>query len=110
MKAQVLIVHAYNTLPIENWYQWLEKILRDQGYDAKVLTLPTPSAPSEKEWVDSIKKAHTKNPIVFIGHSLGCRAILAYIDQYGVSAERVVLVACPMFWEGITETRPPLKA
>ena len=110
MKTQVLICHAYNTLPTENWYQWLEKVLRSRGYDAKVLKLPDPNAPSEKEWVASVRKAHSASPVIFVGHSLGCRAILAYINQYDVSAERVVLVACPMFWEGIIETRPPLKA
>ena len=110
MKAQVLICHAYNTLPTENWYTWLEKILRERGYDAKVLELPNPSAPSEKEWVESIKKAHSQNPVILVGHSLGCRATLAYINQYNTPVERVVLVACPMFWEGIIETRPPLKA
>jgi predicted alpha/beta hydrolase family esterase len=110
MKAQVLICHSYNTLPTENWYTWLEKILRDRRYDAKVLDLPNPSAPSEKEWIECIKAAHTSNPVVLIGHSLGCCAIAAYINQYNVPVERAVLVACPMFWEGIIETRPPLGA
>lgn len=110
MKAQVLICHAYNTLPTENWYIWLERILRERGYEAKALELPNPSAPSEKEWVESIKAAHSSNPVILVGHSLGCRAILAYINQYNIPAEQVVLVACPMFWEGIIETRPPLKA
>lgn len=109
MKVQVLICHAYNTLPSENWYKWLEKILRDRGYDAKVVELPNPSAPMEKGWVQAIKEAHTGNPVILVGHSLGCRAMLAYISQYNILTERVVLVACPMFWEGIIETRPPLK-
>ncbi len=109
---QVLICPAYNTLPTENWYKWLEKILRDRGYDAKVLELPNINAPSEKEWVECIKAAHnnTSSPVILVGHSLGCCAILAYINQYNIPAERVVLVAYPMFWEGIIETRPALKA
>ncbi|MDP2641601.1 MAG: alpha/beta hydrolase [Candidatus Yanofskybacteria bacterium] len=110
MKAQILICHAYNTLPTENWYLWLEKILCSRGYDAKVLELPNPSAPSEKEWIKCIKQAHTTNPVILIGHSLGCRAILTYINQYSIPTKRVILVACPMFWDGIIETRPPLKA
>lgn len=107
---QVLICHAYNTLPSENWYKWLENILRERGYDAKVIEFPNPSAPSEKEWVESIKSAHSRNTLILVGHSLGCRAILAYINQYNVQVAHVILVGCPMFWEGIIETRPPLKA
>ena len=110
MKPQVIICPAYNTLPTENWYKWLEKILRDRGYDVRVLELPNRSSPSEKEWVEAIRKAHSGNPVIFVGHSLGCCAILAYISQYNIPAERVVLVAYPMFWEGIIETRPALKA
>jgi len=110
MNAQVLICHAYNTLPTENWYMWLAAALCRRGYDAKVLEFPNPRAPSEREWVECIKRAHTANPLMLIGHSLGCRAILAYLNQYGVAAKRVVLIACPVFWEGVIETRPPLKA
>lgn len=108
--TQVLICHAYNTLPSENWYEWLAKLLRGRGYDAKALRLPNPSAPSEEEWVESIKAAHTSDSVRFVGHSLGCRAVLAYLNQYNVSVERVALIACPIFWDGVIDTRPPLKA
>ena len=108
--TQVLICHAYNTLPSENWYGWLSGLLEDLGYDARVLQLPNPSAPSEEEWVESIKVAHTNDSVRFVGHSLGCRAVLAYLNQYNKSAESVALVACPMFWDGVVDTRPPLKA
>lgn len=108
--TQVLICHAYNTLPSENWYEWLAGLLNGQGYDAKVLRLPNPSAPSEEKWVESIKATHTSDSVRFVGHSLGCRAVLAYLNQYNVSAERVALIACPMFWDGVIDTRPPLKA
>lgn len=110
MNKQVIICHAYNTLPTENWYIWLKNNLGEKGFDVKVVEFPKPEAPTESEWVQAIKDVHTNDQAIFIGHSLGCRAILAYINQYNISAERVILVACPMFWEGITETRPPLKA
>ncbi|EKD32736.1 MAG: hypothetical protein ACD_76C00156G0003 [uncultured bacterium] len=110
MKSQVLICHAYKSSPTENWYQHTASVLCERGYDARVLELPAPTAPSEKDWVECIKKAHISSRVSFIGHSLGARAILAYINQYKVKTERVVLVACPMFWEGVIETRPPLRA
>ena len=110
MKTQVLICHAYKTLPTENWYTWLANVLHERGYAATVLEMPNPSAPTEREWVECLKLEHTSSPVIFVGHSLGCRAILAYINQYNVEAEKVVLVACPVFWEGVIETRPPLMA
>ena len=110
MKSQVLICHAYNTLPSENWYKWLEGVLGERGYDAKVLEFPTPSAPSEEKWVESIKNAHSKDPVILVGHSLGCRAILAYLNQYKVTVEKIILLACPMFLDGVVDTRPTLGA
>lgn len=110
MKKRVLICHAYNTLPTENWYKWLEDQLNNRGYDAKVVEFPNSQAPSENEWVESIKVADSTDSVIFVGHSLGCRAILAYLNQYGKLTDRLILVACPMFWEGIIETRPPLKS
>jgi predicted alpha/beta hydrolase family esterase len=109
MKAQVLICHAYKTSPGENWYQDLATKLQQRGYDAKVLHLPFPAAPTEKDWVECIHRHHTRSPLILVGHSLGCRAILAYINQYGVKCEKVFLVACPMLWEGVIETRPALQ-
>jgi len=108
--TQVLICHAYNTLPSDNWYEWFAELLKSRGYDAKVLQLPNPSAPSEEKWVESIRAAHTNDLVRFVGHSLGCRAVLAYLNQYNKSVESVALVACPMFWDGVVDTRPPLKA
>ncbi len=110
MKTQVLICHSYKASPAQNWYLWLADVLNEKGYDAKVLEMPSPSAPTEPEWVECIKTAHTSSPVILVGHSLGCRAILAYINQYNVETEAVILAACPMFWEGAIETRPLLKA
>ena len=110
MKSRVIICHAYNTPYTDNWYQWLEKNLRERGYEAEVLDFPNISKPSEKEWVETIKTSTSNKPITFVGHSLGCRAILAYLNQYEIKVDKIVLVACPQYWNGIIDTRPALKA
>lgn len=110
MKTNVLICHAYKTLPNKLWYDWLKKQLVELGYEAVVLEFPAPEAPIEQEWVNTIKNAHADNSVILVGHSLGCRAVLAYINQYKVKIDKIVLVAPPQYWEGITDTRPPLKA
>lgn len=109
MKPKVIICHAYKTPYTDNWYQWLEANLVERGYSAEALDFPNISAPSEEEWVETIKNAHEGGPTVLVGHSLGCRAILAYLNQYKVNVDSIVLVGCPQYWEGIVDTRPPLK-
>ena len=110
MKTKVIICPAYNTLHNELWYKWLEDNLVTRGYNAEVLDFPNTSSPSEIEWVETIKNANKGNQIILVGHSLGSRAVLAYLNQYKVKISIVILVASPVFWEGIVETRPPLKA
>ncbi len=78
---RVIIVHRWDGNPEADWYQWLKEELEERKVKVEILVMPHPERPEIISWVDVIKK-HVKNPdkeTYFIGHSIGCQAILRYL-------------------------------
>ena len=79
---RAIIVHGYASGPRDAWLPWLEKELTTRGFLVHALEMPTPHEPRVSEWVETLTRAveapdeHT----YFIGHSLGCQAILRFLE------------------------------
>jgi len=78
-----------------NWYPAITKSLDELGIDYAVPDLPGGKRPHSKEWLEIIDSEVQKSdkPVVLVGHSLGTRAVLLYLDQYKHPAKAVFLVA-----------------
>ena len=72
-----------------DWYSTALLQLRELGIGTKVVALlPEPTAPGIDETVAAIAKAVGDDPheiaqTILIGHSVGSRALLAYLSRYG---------------------------
>lgn len=82
-KVQVYILHGYNATPKDHWFPWLQQKLVDQGIQAQTLALPNPENPELSQWIDTLKQsiANTNDQTFFVAHSLGCIALLNYLNQ-----------------------------
>jgi predicted alpha/beta hydrolase family esterase len=81
MKKRVIIIHGWQADPEGEWLPWIKKELEVRGFDVVVPEMPDTNFPKEKKWVETIYKAvgdPNKNTY-FIGHSLGCIAIIRYL-------------------------------
>ena len=79
---RVIIVHRWDGNPEADWYQWLKEELERMNVKVEILAMPHPERPEIRSWTDAIKK-QVKNPdkeTYFIGHSVGCQAILRYLQ------------------------------
>jgi len=93
---KVIIVHGWAGSPEEPLHKWLKKNLEEKGFEVNVLFMPEPETPKIKEWVDAIKEnvPESNEDIYFIGHSIGCQAVLRYLQTIGnVKVGGVVLIA-----------------
>lgn len=82
MQKRVFIVHMWDGSPKDGWYGWLKKELEARGFSVHVPTMPNTSAPKIKSWVAHLSKivgAPDENTF-FVGHSIGCQAILRYLE------------------------------
>jgi hypothetical protein len=81
--AKVFIIHGWNGYPEEAWFPWLKKELTKKGFKVFVPQMPKASEPQINKWVPFLKKL-VKNPdeeTYFVGHSIGCQAILRYLEK-----------------------------
>ena len=83
MPRHLYIVHGYAASPSDHWFPWLKKALENRGATVSILNLPSPNNPQTDEWQQALDAQVTKldSQTYFIGHSLGCIALLHYLDN-----------------------------
>ncbi|MDP3725399.1 MAG: alpha/beta hydrolase [Nanoarchaeota archaeon] len=87
MKYRAILIHGYAGVPKDAWRPWLRDELEKRGFLASLPSMPHPNHPKEKEWVKKIKKEvkHPDENTFLVGHSLGCIAILRYLESLGTN-------------------------
>lgn len=95
MQFKIIFVHGYTASSHDNWYPGIASELTKLGVDFAIPDLPGGEFPHALEWLKTIHKAvlETNKPLIFVGHSLGTRAILLYLEKYRPKVEAVFLIA-----------------
>lgn len=79
----VVIVHGWDATSQSNWIPWLKKELEKRNFKVIAPDMPITRFPIIPLWINKIRSI-IKNPdkdTYFIGHSIGCQAILRYIQK-----------------------------
>ncbi len=89
MEKRVFLVHGWEGRPDNHWFPWLSWELKARGFEVYAITMPNPDEPKVSEWISAIKSAvgRPTAETYFVGHSLGCIAIVRYIVQMPVKAK-----------------------
>src|SRR5258706_1143792 len=92
---KIIFVHGYTASSKESWYPNIGKELTKLGIDFAVPDLPGGEHPHASEWLDKIHQTvlETNKSLVLVGHSLGTRAILLYLEKYQPKVKTVFLIA-----------------
>jgi predicted alpha/beta hydrolase family esterase len=92
---KIVFVHGFTASSKENWYPNIGKELTKLGVDYIVTDLPGGEHPHALEWLDTMHSVISKidKPLVLVGHSLGTRAILLYLEKYQPKVKSVFLIA-----------------
>ena len=95
MVYKIIFIHGYTASSKADWYPDISKELDKLGTDYSVPDLPGNTRPHAKEWMDIIHKEAYKcsKPLVLVGHSLGTRAILLYLEKYKPKIDTIILIA-----------------
>lgn len=109
---RAIIVHGWGGSPGGHWLPWMRSTLQGEGWRAEVPTMPSPEHPQRDEWVRQLVQTigHPDRDTFLVGHSLGCIAILRYLETLA-EGERIggtVLVAgfADPLGEGFEELLP----
>jgi predicted alpha/beta hydrolase family esterase len=107
----VVIVHGYTASPQANWFPWLAQSLASQGAKVSIPPMPDPHAPVPAAWADALRQVVPciDPSIFFVGHSVGCIAILQHLlaQPVGTRAGGYVLVSG---FDRVQVTLPELEA
>lgn len=94
---RVFIIHGWADGPGSNWIPWLMAELSKKGFEVHAPQMPNTNSPKMGEWVLRISEqvGEPDTDTYFVGHSLGCQAILRYLEGLaaGKSIGGAVLVA-----------------
>ena len=92
---QVIFIHGYTSSPNKKKYQIIAQELKKAGVSCSIPALPGGEYPHIKQWLEIINREvkNSKYPVVLVGHSLGTRAALLYLDKFGKKVDTVILIA-----------------
>ena len=79
--TKAIIVHGWDGSPKEPLHQWLKKELEEKGWEVEIPKMPTPEEPTIEGWVSKLYDYSIDENTYFIGHSIGCQAIMRYLDR-----------------------------
>lgn len=85
MKKRVFIIHGWEGYPEEGWFPWLKKELEQKGFEVFVPTMPNTEEPKIEEWVPFLSNlvGEPNEDTYFVGHSIGCQAVMRYLETLG---------------------------
>lgn len=106
MTKRVFIIHGWDGYPTEAWMPWLKKELEQRGFVVEAPNMPQPDEPTIETWVPKVAEVigePDENTYV-VGHSIGCRAILHYLESLdGKKVGGAILVAPGFRLENLEE-------
>jgi len=94
--GEVYIIHGRASHPTNSWFTWLANELQREGIPTHVPKMPYTYIPFKRKWIGKVQDVVGKpsKDKYFIGHSLGCQAILrAFEHHQGEMYGGTVLVA-----------------
>ncbi len=93
----VYIIHGWEGYPEEGWFPWLKKELENRGFEVYVPAMPDSAEPKIETWIPFISRLVGSPDLntFFVGHSIGCQAIIRYLETLpeGVKIGGAVFVA-----------------
>ncbi len=82
MNKRVFIIHGWGGSPEGASLPWLAKKLKEKGFEVFAPQMPNTENPKIEEWVSRLAGlvGTADENTYFIGHSIGCQAIMRYIQ------------------------------
>lgn len=92
---KVYIIHGWDGSPEEPMLQWIKKNLENRCYSVVIPKMPNADKPEIKSWINKIKEIAGKldKEDILIGHSVGCQAVLRYLETISQKVGKIILIA-----------------
>ena len=94
---KIYVVHCWDGTKDDGWYPWLDKKISNDFVKVYRFNMPNTKSPKMDEWISKLKKQVTDldENTYFVGHSIGCQAIMRYLESVDVKKIGGVLFVAP---------------
>jgi predicted alpha/beta hydrolase family esterase len=94
MAITVIDIPGYNHNSNSIWHPEFRQLIEASDNEVITLDLPGDKYPIFTEWYPIIEQAvrKTQYPVTLVGHSLGTRAVLLFLEQTELSVDSIVLI------------------
>lgn len=91
----IVFIHGYTASHLSDWYPNISPELDKLGINYVIPDLPGGRHPHASEWLETLHSviASIQTPLILVGHSLGTRTALLYLEKYKPKVEKVFLIA-----------------
>ncbi|HOW60283.1 MAG TPA: alpha/beta hydrolase [Candidatus Moranbacteria bacterium] len=95
MKKRVFIIHGWGGGPEGACLPWLKNELEKIGYEVVAPQMPNTDEPAVEEWINHISEivGTPDEETYFVGHSIGCQAIMRYLQTMDHKIGGAVFIA-----------------
>ncbi|PHM51360.1 RBBP9/YdeN family alpha/beta hydrolase [Xenorhabdus sp. KK7.4] len=109
---KVIIIHGYTASPSSNWFPWLKEVLTEQGAEVIVPEMPESLSPTPEEWAKKLMEIapNVDDNTIFIGHSLGCVALLRHLEAIKDSTDKIGGYILVSAFDSVQSTMPELAS
>lgn len=91
---KIFLIHGWDGNPSsEPWFSWLSEECDNRNIEIIIPEMPNTSHPKINEWVGKLDEIVNGGDIYFVGHSIGCQAIMRYLEKTGKNISGIVFVA-----------------
>ncbi len=92
---RVIIVHRWEGGPHDDWRPWLKNELEKLDCEVLVPDMPDTDVPVIEKWVSKLAEVvgTPDADTYFVGHSIGCQAILRYLETTNTPVGGAIFVA-----------------
>ncbi len=110
MAKRVFLVHGWGGSPETDFFIWLKNELKNKGFSVEAPEMPDTETPVIEKWVSTLEKAVGKldKDTYFIGHSIGCQAIMRYLEKANQNAGGALFVAGWFYLKNLEEAEEPI--
>jgi len=80
---RVILVHGWEGSLESNWFPWLKGELESWGLEVIIPEMPDTDEPKIGPWVSKLREVvgEIDEDTFLIGHSIGCQAIMRYLES-----------------------------
>ena len=90
LMKRVFIIHGWDFNPKMNWYQSVKEKLKVEGFEVIIPEMPDSHHPSISQWVEKLAEVvgDVDDNTYLIGHSIGCKAIMKFLESEVANGDR----------------------